>query len=91
MRIGLDTSVALQHHFGMTKASAIAALDAFLRESGIGASGGAASILRTPGLATARPGLVDRMIHFDYGRAANRMLTFERGAGRLGQVEVLSA
>jgi hypothetical protein len=44
-----------------------------------------------PKLAVARPGLVDRLIHAEYIRAANEMLTFEKAAARLPRVRVLRA
>jgi predicted nucleic acid-binding protein len=80
---------ALQHHYGLSKAHAIAVLREFLRQSGVLSAGGALSILATPNLASAEPGLVDRLIHAEYVRMADEMLTFERSAARLSGARVL--
>ena len=80
---------ALQHHYGLSKAEAIATLAALLHESGIEAAGAAGRVLATPHLATARPGFVDRLIHAEYTQIADEMLTFERPAARLPRARVL--
>jgi predicted nucleic acid-binding protein len=82
---------ALQHHFGLSKAQAIGVLRDFLRQSGVVAAGAAHDILSTPNLAAAQPGLVDRLIHAEYARVADEMLTFERSAARLPGAHVLRA
>jgi len=82
---------ALQHHYGVDKAAALDLLARFISESGVTAGGAAAEVLRTPGLATAKPGFVDRLIHADCLRQAGGMLTFERSAGRLPGARVLTA
>jgi predicted nucleic acid-binding protein len=81
---------ALQHHYGMPKAEAIEVLSGFVQTKGLRCLGDAAAVLRTPGLATANPGLVDRLIHAEYRRHAGEMLTFEKAAGRLSGARVLS-
>jgi hypothetical protein len=43
------------------------------------------------GLAGARPGFVDRLIHADYVSRAGLMLTCERSAGRLSHTRLLRA
>ena len=82
---------ALQHHFGLSKAQAIEVLREFLRESGALAVGSADGILAMPNLAVAQPGLVDRLIHAEYLRVAELMLTFEKSAARLAGARVLRA
>jgi predicted nucleic-acid-binding protein len=81
---------ALQHHYGVPKDAALALLDRFLRESGVQGLGAAGRVLETPGLATARPGFVDRLIHAEYVHSAGEILTFEQAAGRLPAVRVLA-
>ena len=81
---------ALQHHYGMPKAEALALLAGFLRERGVKAMGAAATVLATPGLATANPGLIDRLIHAEYHGHVGEMLTFEKAAGRLPGARVLA-
>lgn len=57
-----ETYYALQHHYGSSKADVLDALRDFLATSGVKASGVAAEVLTTAGLATAKPGFVDRLI-----------------------------
>jgi len=86
-----ETYFALQHHYGVPKQLALQHLQALLDSGDISASGCAAGVLKTPGLATAKPGFVDRMIHADYLRDAGRVLTFEKAAGKLPRARVLKA
>ncbi len=86
-----ETYFALQCHFRVPKAEALEKLAAFLASSDVVATGVAASVLATPGLATAKPGFADRVIHEQYRRAeAHGMVTFERASARLERVHVLS-
>ena len=82
---------ALQFHYGVAKAEAVAVLARFFRESGVRPLGSAAAVLAGRDLPTAKPGFVDRLIHAEYRRAAGEVLTFERAAGRLAGVRVLAA
>lgn len=82
---------ALQHHFHLPKADAIEVLARFFRTSGIESSGAAAQVLTTPHLATAQPGLVDRLIHAEYVGIADQMLTFEKAARRLSKTRIVAA
>lgn len=86
-----ETYFALRYHYGMAKAAALELLALFLAESGVTPSGASAAVLQTPGLATASPGFVDRMIHADCMLHAAEMLTFEKHARRLPGVHVLTA
>jgi predicted nucleic-acid-binding protein len=86
-----ETYFALQHHFKVPKEQALAKLAAFLASGDVQADGAASSVLTTPRLATANPGLVDRLIHAQYLLAGTRgMVTFERAATRLPQVRILA-
>jgi predicted nucleic acid-binding protein len=82
---------ALQCHFGLSKALALEVLAEFLAKSGIRAAGSAQAVLELPQLATARPGLVDRLIHAEYLRVADEMVTCEKSAARLPRARVLRA
>ena len=88
--VASETYFALQHHFRMPKAEALDVLAQFFRASRIKAAGAADEILATPHLATAQPGFVDRMIHAEYVRIADQMLTFEKAARRLPKTRVLA-
>jgi predicted nucleic acid-binding protein len=82
---------ALQHHYGVPKSEALSLLARFLGESGVQSLGAASTVLSHPHLATANPGIVDRLIHAGYAQATEQMLTFERSAARLPRVRVLTA
>ncbi len=82
---------ALQHHYGVPKSEALTLIDQFLSDSGIQSIGAAATVLAVPNLATAKPGFIDRLIHAEYKSSAPEMLSFEKAAGRLSGVRVLSA
>lgn len=86
-----ETYFALQHHFRVPKAEALARLAAFLASGDVLADGVAAAVLTTPGLATAKPGFVDRVIHAQYLRTgAEALATFERASAPLQGVHVLA-
>jgi len=82
---------ALQHHYGVPKADAIEALREMLEAGEVEPMGAAADVLSTPGLSTAKPGFVDRLIHAGYSTGGGRMATFERAAARLGQVLIVGS
>ena len=82
---------ALQYHYGVPKDEALALLARFLDESNVKPMGAAVTVLAVPNLATAKPGFVDRLIHAEYARSAGEILTFEKAAGRLPGVRVLTA
>lgn len=82
---------ALQYHYSVPKAEALSILATFLRESGVKPAGAAAAILAVPNIATINPGFVDRLIVAEYvNLSAKEVLTFEKAAGRLPQVRVLT-
>ncbi len=49
----------------------------------------AATVLKTDGLASAKPGFVDRMIHAAYAQGRSQTATFEKSAGKLKMAKVL--
>lgn len=84
-----ETYDALQHHYGVSKRDALAALRQFLETPGID-GGAAAELLATPGLESATPGFVDRLVHDGYLRSgAERVATFEKAGAKLPGVLVL--
>jgi predicted nucleic acid-binding protein len=85
-----ETYFALQSSYQVPKAEAIAALRDFLNSGDVEAAGAAAEVLRTPGLATVKPGLVDRLIHGAYADQQASLITFEKAAGKLPKARVLS-
>jgi predicted nucleic acid-binding protein len=82
---------ALQTHYGVSKRDALAALRELLESGDVLASGQALRVLReTPGLAAAKPGFMDRIIHAAIVESGARMLTFEKSAAKLPGVIVLA-
>jgi predicted nucleic acid-binding protein len=84
-----ETCFALHHHYGVSKADALGALRRLFDEGEIASSGAARAILGSRGLASAKPGFVDRLIHQDYSAGGGRMATFETASAKLDAVTVL--
>ena len=80
---------ALQHHYAVPKAKVIGALRTLFDSGEVIAMGSADVVLKTRGLARAKPGFVDRMIHAEYLQSGE-MATFEKKAGRLVATRVIS-
>lgn len=80
---------ALQHHYDVSKKDALLGLRRLFADGEIKSLGAAAEVLATEGLATAKPGFVDRLICEAYTGTANEMATFEKAAGKLKSVRVL--
>jgi predicted nucleic-acid-binding protein len=80
---------AAQYHYGLPKAAVLAALEKMFQSGEILSAGQAARILTLPGLHSAKPGFVDRMIHAAYTGAGGRMATFEKSAAKLPDTVVL--
>jgi hypothetical protein len=51
--------------------------------------GAAAEVLAVDGLASAKPGFVDRLIHASYAASSAGMATFEKSGGKLDGTRVL--
>lgn len=87
-----ETYFALQHHYAMPKAEALEVLNVFTAQSGIVCSGTGSTVLAVPGLASANPGFVDRLILAGYlAGGVDQMLTFEKAAAALSGTRVLTA
>ncbi|MFA5044153.1 MAG: PIN domain-containing protein [Kiritimatiellia bacterium] len=80
---------ALQYHYGVPKAEALRSIAKFLTDSGVKALGMAATVIMVPNLASANPGFVDRLIHAEYMRSVNEIITFEKAGVRLTGARVL--
>ncbi|MCX5685181.1 MAG: PIN domain-containing protein [Planctomycetota bacterium] len=84
-----ETYFALQYHYAVPKKAALAALRQMFADGEIASQGIAAAVLDAEGLASAKPGFVDRLIHGAYVAAGGSMATFEKAAGKLKSVRVL--
>jgi len=88
--VASEVYFALQHHFNVSKAEALRHISMLLTSGDIETNGVGTGVLATPGLATAKPGFVDRLIHEQYLRdRAVGMATFERAVRTLSHVELL--
>ena len=86
-----ETYFALQHHYSIPKGAALGRLRQFVESPEIKSSSEALEVLATRRLGSAKPGFVDRLIHAEYSRSCDGMITFERSAGRLSGTTVLGA
>lgn len=80
---------ALHSKYKVPKAEALQRLREFV-ESGEVEAGAAARVLQTPNLASAKPGLVDRLIHATYSNDQARLVSFEKSVSKLTGAQVLS-
>ena len=82
---------ALQHHFSISKSDALWGLSQLLSTGEIVPAGQALRVLSRPGLASAKPGFVNRLIHADSLHSGSHLVTFEKAAVKLPDVAVLKA
>ena len=80
---------ALHHHYDVPKEEALTQLHRFLKSGEFVATGHAPTVLATPRLATANPGLLDRLIHAEYSEHTAEMWTFEKAASKLDRARIL--
>lgn len=86
-----ETYFALRHHYAVPHAEAISSLASLLEDPRVRATGVARAVLREIVRDDAPPGVIDRLIHGDYGRAGANLLTFDRQAARLEDAERLGS
>ena len=84
-----ETYYALQFHYGVPKKDALGALRKMFADGEIESLGVAKAVLETEGLASAKPGFVDRLIQGSYVSVEGTMVTFEKASGKLKSVKVL--
>lgn len=84
-----ETYFALQYHYNVSKKEALAFLADAFASGDIHSLGAASIVLQTPGLATAKPGFVDRLIHAGYLAAADEVVTFEKASAKMKSTRVL--
>ena len=81
---------ACQHHYRMPKADVLVGLLAVLSKPTFVVQPALLDLLAIDGLATAKPGFLDRLIHAEYAASSLDLVTFEKAASRLSDVLVLS-
>ena len=84
-----ETYFALQHHYGVPKRDALLGLRNLSASGEIQPHGAAAEVLAGDGLASAKPGFIDRLIHAAYADSSADMATFEKAGGKLAGTRVL--
>ena len=84
-----ETYFALQYHYQISKADALASIARAFESGDIKSTGVAPQILKTLALATAKPGFVDRLIHAAYLKQADEIATFEKASSKLESVRIL--
>ncbi len=78
-----ESFFALQHHYAVPRASALAALRRLIDDPYLQVSPASVAVLQTSGGMAARPGFPDRIIHEQYRLQGSSFVTFDRHAGRL--------
>lgn len=73
----------LQHHYGVPPGVALKQLAALLSDPRVSRDAEILKVLRTPGLATAKPGCVGRLIHAGYRSRGCTPTTFDRSVAKL--------
>jgi len=79
---------ALHYHYGVPKQLALDQLSEFLESPEIVCLGEARTVLQVSDLGKAKPGFVDRLIHAEYLRRTEGMLSFEKASKRLPGVNL---
>lgn len=81
---------ACQHHYGMAKADVLTGLLTLLSQATFVVQPALLELLAVGGLATAKPGFLDRLIHAEYAASNLTLVTFEKAASRFPGTQVLS-
>jgi predicted nucleic-acid-binding protein len=85
----LEVYFACQHHYGMAKEVVLGGLRSLLSMRTFVVHPHLLPLLATEGLATAKPGFLDRLIPAEADAAGLPLITFEKAAARLPNTEVL--
>lgn len=85
----LEAYFACQHHYGMPKADVLAGLHKLFSMPTFVVHPRLLPLLATDGLATAKPGFLDRLIHAEAAAANLPLVTFEKAAARLPATQLL--
>ncbi|HSP43586.1 MAG TPA: PIN domain-containing protein [Luteolibacter sp.] len=85
-----ETYFACQHHYNIPKAEVLKGLHTLLSQPTFVVHPDLLELLATKGLATAKPGFLDRLIHAEASTAGLTLVTFEKAAARLPRTHLLS-
>lgn len=87
----MEAYFACQHHYGMPKQAVLGGLHLLLSMPTFVVHPQLLPLLATEGLATAKPGFLDRLIHAEASTAHLPLATFEKAAARLPNALLLKA
>jgi predicted nucleic-acid-binding protein len=82
---------ALQHHYAVPRAQALAALEKLLSDPHLSVAPAASSVLKSSGNGSRQPGFADRLIHEQYRLDGAAFVSFDRLAARLTGTILLGA
>lgn len=80
---------ACQHHYAMPKQDVLDGLCALLSKPVFVVEPGLIQLLDQVGLATAKPGFIDCLIHLEYTKVGTGLVSFEKSAAKLPETEIL--
>ena len=87
--VAAEVYFALQHHYGISKKRALSGKRRLFAGDEIKPLGAVADVLAIAGIASAKPGFADRLIHGAYLSEADGMAMFEKSAKKLKSVRIL--
>ncbi len=87
----LEAYFACQHHYRMARDAVLTGLQRLLSMPTFVVHPQLLPLLATEGLAIAKPGFLDRLIHAEATTARLPLVTFEKAAARLPQNQLLKA
>ena len=87
----LEACFACQHHYGMAKDAVLIGLHCLLSMPTFVVHPQLLPLLATEGLATAKPGFLDRLVHAEATAARLPLVTLEKTAARLPHTQLLKA
>ena len=82
---------ACQFHYKMPKKDVLSGLYQLLSKPIFAVEQPVIELLGQPGMAKAKPGFVDRLIHLEYSGPGASLVTFEKASSKLDRVHVLVA
>jgi predicted nucleic-acid-binding protein len=80
---------ACQHHYGISKENVLKGMGTLLARQTFLVHPAALELLSQDGIASAKPGFLDRLIHAEYARFGAPLATFEKSTRKLSGVKWL--
>lgn len=80
---------ACQHHYGISKADVLLGMGTLFARQTFVVHPAVLELLSRNGIASAKPGFLDRLIHAEYARFGTPLATFEKAARKLPGVKWL--